>query len=121
MSPPAPLRSIGLPARFTGRDFTSVTGPDLRQAQARHLLLTEPGEVPWRTDFGAGLGRLRHGRLSTVLVELARVDVRNAFRRWLPVVAVDRLDVAAVGQRLVLRLGLRDTATGQASTTEVTT
>jgi hypothetical protein len=118
MSGPSDRRSIGVPVRFNGRDFASVTGPALRQSQARHLLLTEPGELPWQTDFGAGLGRLRHQRLNAVLVELARIDVRDAFRRWLPAVVAEGV-VAAAGDRLVVRVTL--TENGHAVVAEVTT
>jgi phage baseplate assembly protein W len=120
MRPPAPLRSIALPVRFDGRDLVCATGADLRQSQARHLLLTEPGELPWRTDFGAGLGRLRHRRLDTVLVELARIDVRNAFRQWLPAVTVVALEAVSDGEQLVLRVPLMEISNGQTTTAEVT-
>lgn len=110
--------SLALPFRFNGRDLASASGPDLRRAQARHLLLTEPGELAWRTEFGAGLGRLRHHRLDAVLIELARIDVRNAFRRWLPGISVGEFGAASEGDELSLRVALVDAGTG--STVEVT-
>ena len=118
MTSPSDRASLALPFRFDGRDFARAMGPDLRRAQARHLLLTEPGEVPWRTEFGAGLGRLRHRRRDAVLVELARIDVRDAFRRWLPAVQISGLEVTSIDDALVLRVPLADA--GATTVAEVT-
>lgn len=120
MTTPTGPTSVDLPMRFDGRDFARATSDDLLRAQARQVLLTEPGELPWRTDFGAGLDVLRHRRLDAVLVELARVDVRNAFRRWLATVDVAELDAEADGEALLLRLTLARRSGGQTTTVEIT-
>ena len=120
MTVPTDPTSLALPVRFDGRDFTSAAGDDLLRAQARHILLTELGELPWRTEFGAGLDLLRHRRLDTVLVELARVDARNAFGRWLANVDLTELEADADGQALSLWLTLVRRATGATTTVEVT-
>lgn len=116
----APLgTSVALPLCFDGRDLARASGAGLRAAQARHLLLTESGELPWRTDFGAGLGRLRHRRLDGVLVELARIDVRDAFRRWLPAAIVVGLAASCSDDELVLQVSIGEA--GATTTVEVTT
>jgi len=98
--------SLDLPFRFTGADLERADGRDLVRAQVRNVLLTEPGELPWRLRFGAGVARLRHRRADDVTVELARVTVRDALRRWLPSVAIDQVDVAAVDERVDLRVAV---------------
>jgi len=102
--------SLDLPFRFTGADLARAAGRDLVRAQVHNVLLTEPCELPWRLRFGAGVGRLRHRRADDVAVELARVTVRDALRRWLPSVHLDRIEVAAEGEQL--RLGVAVDADG---------
>ena len=51
----------------------------LLRSKVEQALMTEGnsphsvGELPWRTNFGAGLSLLRHQRNDEVLRELARV------------------------------------------------
>jgi hypothetical protein len=68
------------------RDFAVGSGEALLASKVRQALLTEgatarsSGELPWRTNFGAGLALLRHQRNDAALKELARLrrDVRRA-------------------------------------------
>lgn len=93
------------------RDFAVGSGEALLASKVRQALLTEgatprsSGELPWRTNFGAGLALLRHQRNNAVLGELARVYVRDALARWLPETEV--LDVAALPHNNALELRLR--------------
>jgi uncharacterized protein len=93
------------------RDFASGTGAELLASKVRQVLLTEgatphsTGELPWRTNFGASLSRLRHQRDDTVLAELARVYVRDALARWLP--GVQLVQVRAEQEAAVLTLRVR--------------
>ncbi|WAM28301.1 GPW/gp25 family protein [Myxococcus sp. NMCA1] len=92
------------------RDFASGTGPELLASKVRQVLLTEgatphsTGELPWRTNFGVGLSRLRHQRNDTVLAELARVYIRDALARWLPGVQLVYLEVKQEGTLLAVHL-----------------
>jgi hypothetical protein len=54
---------------------------------------TTPGELPWRTEFGSLLHRLRHQKNDTVLQELARVYIVGALKRWEPRVVVTSVQV----------------------------
>ena len=69
------------------RDFAVGSGETLLASKVRQALLTEgatarsSGELPWRTNFGAGLALLRHQRIDAALKVLARVFVRDALRR----------------------------------------
>jgi len=79
----------------------------------RQALLTEgatarsSGELPWRTNFGAGLGLLRHRANDAVLKELARVYVRDALKRWVPGARLVGLEVEQDRPSLVLRVRVR--------------
>ena len=57
------------------------------------------GELPWRTNFGAGLGLLRHQRNGAALKELARIYVRDAFKLWVPGAQLVSITVEQDGPR----------------------
>ena len=96
------------------RDFASGTGAELLQAKVRQVLLTlgttpvTSGELPWRTNFGAGLERLRHQRNDDVLRELATVYVREALARWLPSVRLSGVQATRDGNQLRLRVAVQE-------------
>jgi len=95
------------------RDFAAGGGNELLASKVRQALLTEgatarsSGELPWRTNFGAGLGLLRHRANDAVLKELARVYVRDALKRWVPGARLVGLEVEQDGASLVLRVRVR--------------
>ena len=99
------------PFQRGSRDFAAGSGPPLLSTKTKQVLMTEPGELPWRTAFGAGLGRLRHERNDAVLGELARVRVRDAFGRWLPSARLVALQVVGDGASLFLRVRVTDRTT----------
>jgi phage gp46-like protein len=107
------------------RDFASGSGAELLRSKVLQALMTEgatprsSGELPWRTSFGAGLHLLRHQRNDEVLAELARVYVRDALARWVPSARLVALQVTRDGASLVLRLRVRDKATGAEAAAEV--
>jgi phage baseplate assembly protein W len=95
------------------RDFAAGSGSELLASKVRQALLTEgatarsSGELPWRTNFGASLGLLRHRANDAVLRELARVYVRDALKRWVPGARLVGLEVQQDGPALVLRVTIR--------------
>jgi hypothetical protein len=99
------------------RDFAVDSGEALLASKVRQALLTEgatarsSGELPWRTNFGAGLALLRHQRNDAALKELARIYVRDALRRWVPSVQLVSLAVEQSGPTLMLRLRVRERET----------
>ena len=72
------------------------------------------GELPWRTNFGAGLALLRHQRNDAALKELARVYVRDALKRWVPGAILVSLAVEQDGPALTLRVRVRERETSAA-------
>ena len=95
------------------RDFATGSGAELLASKVRQALLTEgatarsSGELPWRSNFGAGLGFLRHRANDAVSKELARVYVRDALKRWVPGARLVGLDVVQDGPTLVIRVRVR--------------
>ena len=99
------------------RDFAVGSGEALLASKVRQALLTEgatarsSGELPWRTNFGAGLALLRHQRNDAALKELARVYVRAALTRWIPGATLVSLTVEQDGPAVTLRVRVRERET----------
>ena len=108
------LRGLLAPfRRDRKRDFASDDGDDLLASKVLEVLATEgatarsSGELPWRTAFGTPLQLLRHQNNDVALAELARIYVRDAFRRWLPDAEVVRITVDRDGAVLALQIRFR--------------
>ena len=105
------------------RDFAVGSGEALLASKVRQALLTDgatprsSGELPWRTNFGAGLALLRHQRNDAVLGELAQVYVRDALARWVPGAQLHGVEFQQSGPSLNLRVRVREGAL--VATTEV--
>jgi len=106
-----PPRNLLIPFRRDQKnDFASGTGEELERSKVTQVLATEgatprsSGELPWRTKFGSALHLLRHQRNEEALGELARVYVRDAFRRWVPEAKLIKVIVARVGSASFLRV-----------------
>ncbi|MFH1864303.1 MAG: GPW/gp25 family protein [Candidatus Eisenbacteria bacterium] len=119
---PQELTNLLIPfRRDKKRDFASGTGPDILRSKVLQTLLTQgatprsSGELPWRTAFGAGLEILRHQRSDAALAELARVQIRDALRRWVPEAAVVGVRVERSDATLELRVRVRDSARSSAA------
>lgn len=119
-------RGLTLPfRRDQQRDFANAAGEELIRHWVMQALATEgasqlgAGELPWRTRFGAGLGRLRHRPADEVTRELARVLIRDALALWVPSVELRTVSARSEGERLVLRVQVRGRAGGPAVDVEV--
>lgn len=104
------------------RDFASGGGADLLRSKVLQALMTagatprSSGELPWRTSFGAGLDLLRHQRNDAALAELARVQIRDTLRRWVPEAELVDVGVTREDATLMLRVRYRPARiAGQAS------
>ena len=92
------------------RDFASDTGADLLGSKVLQALMTcgatprSSGELPWRTAFGAGLDLLRQDE---ALAELARVQVRDALKRWVSEAELVEVSVSREDASLLLRVRFR--------------
>ena len=119
---PQELANLLIPfRRDKKRDFASGTGPDILRSKVLQTLLTQgatsrsSGELPWRTAFGAGLEILRHQRSDAALAELARVQIRDALRRWVPEADVVGVRVERSDATLELRVRVRDSGRSSAA------
>lgn len=71
-------------------DFANTSGEPLVRSCIGQILGTRcgsdttQGELPWRSEFGSLLYMLRHLRNDLATVELAKVHVADALRRWEP-------------------------------------
>lgn len=108
------IRGLLVPfRRDRKRDFASGTGGDLLGTKVLQALMTagatprSSGELPWRTSFGAGLDLLRHQRNDVALAELARVQVRDALKRWVPEAELVEVRVTREDASLMLRVRYR--------------
>jgi len=95
------------------RDFASGNSADLLASKVLQALMTcgakprSSGELPWRTAFGAGLDLLRHQRNDAALAELARVQIRDALKRWVPEAELVGVSVTREDASLLLRVRFR--------------
>ena len=94
------FRGLIRPFQRDGRsDIAAATGEQLIRSAIGQILGTigasdtTPGELPWRTEFGSLLYRLRHQRNDAVLQELARVYVVDALKRWEPRIVVTAVEI----------------------------
>src|SRR5215467_5566455 len=93
------------PFQRDGRaDFVAAGGEAVIRSAVGQILGTigasdiTPGEVPWRTDFGSLLYRLRHQKNDSILQELARVYVVDALKRWEPRIVVTAVTLGRLRQ-----------------------
>jgi uncharacterized protein len=81
-------------------DFAAAGGEQLIRSAVGQILGTigsseaTPGELPWRTEFGSLLHRLRHQKNDSVLQELGRVYVVDALKRWDPRIVVTTVELS---------------------------
>jgi phage baseplate assembly protein W len=108
------------PLRRGARDLQTASGSVLLGAKVKQVLLTDPGELPWRSSFGAGLGRLRHKNNDAVLRELARVSVRDALTRWMRGVRAVRMETKSVDDALAIALRVEEVPTLESADVEAT-
>jgi uncharacterized protein len=104
------------PFQRDGRaDFAAASGEQVVRSAVGQVLGTigsseiTPGELPWRTDFGSLLHRLRHQKNDSILQELGRIYVVDALKRWEPRVLVSdvRITREQHGGENILAIRLR--------------
>jgi uncharacterized protein len=95
------------------RDLATGDGEALLASKVRQVLLTEgstpssSGELPWRTNFGTGFALLKHRPNDAVLVEIARVAVRDALSRWIPRVVLTSVELQSDAAAILLNVRVR--------------
>ncbi len=93
---------IGLqtPVQRDGKtDFAHVTGGDFQDQKIGQVLGTRgadsvvQGEVPWRTEFGSSIDRLRHSNNNVLLEQTFRTFAVDSLGRFMPEVQVTNVIV----------------------------
>ena len=84
-------KGLRFPLKRDGtNDFANGSGVDLVKDSVKLALLTvgdsplTSGELPWRTDFGSPLQRVRHQRETDRLREVALVYIEDTLKKWCP-------------------------------------
>ena len=103
-------KSLAHPFRRAESDFATLSGDDEIRAQVSEVLGTALGSIPWRTDFGSNLHRLRNQGNTPILRETERVFVDDAIRKWVPGVQLVSVNVTSpkpnvVDMTVVFQLG----------------
>jgi phage baseplate assembly protein W len=68
--------------------FAAAGGTEHLNAKIGQVLGTKKGELPWDTEFGSDLDRLRHMPNNVDIVPIARRYTADALERWVPDVVV---------------------------------
>ena len=79
---------------------------DQAVANARNLLLTEPGERVMLPTFGAGLKRALFEQLTVEALLALETRIRSAFRTFLPYIFIQRLELTPDTERNRLYIAL---------------
>lgn len=82
---PALRLGVGNPRREAGEFWAD---------RIRSVLLTRPGTLPWRPQYGFDIEWLLGQPLNTVNVTLLRMRLRSTLARWLPDLKVNELKIA---------------------------
>jgi phage baseplate assembly protein W len=112
------LRGLLRPFRRDRKaDFAAGSGEAFIRSAVGQILGTmaasefTPGELPWRTEFGSGLHLLRHQKNDALLLELARIHVVDALKRWEPRIRITSVQITREWDRgenvLAIRLRYR--------------
>lgn len=92
-------RGLVTPFRRVANDFANDTGIALLESCVAQVLGTTGdspkgrGELPWRTEFGSVLERLRHMGQNQALTAFAQAYTDDALKRWEPRVRRSRVTI----------------------------
>lgn len=96
-APPEQVLGGGLMRPFyRAQDFTHGTGVPEIMSNVGQVIGTEPGTMPWRTEFGCRLQTLRHRPNTPALRELARLNVERALSKWEPRAQLTKVEALVV-------------------------
>lgn len=91
---------IGPLRRIRGKDFVQGTGEALIRSSMLQILLTKPGELPWKPRFGAEIDVFRHKNMSDGMLDDLRDMVLEALSTWEPRISSINCRADAYGSRI---------------------
>lgn len=103
-------RHIAFPFRIgaDGRSVAPASDSDHVRDEVLQLLLTDPGERPFVTEFGGGVRRLVFEPASVVLRGITKARISQALSRWLGHrLTVEALEVEFDGERIDILVKFR--------------
>lgn len=111
----APRPFLDFPFAIDERGGSATTGEDDHFRDMIYLLLfTAPGERVNRPEFGCGIRQLVFAPASDALAAATEQLVHGALLRWLdPVIAVERVAVAAIEATLEVTVAYSRRDTGE--------
>ncbi|MGD9614577.1 MAG: GPW/gp25 family protein [Alphaproteobacteria bacterium] len=107
---PSAGRHIAFPFRIgaDGRSVSPASDSDHVRDEVLQLLLTDPGERPFLTEFGGGVRRLVFEPASDVLRGVTKARISQALSRWLGHrLTVEALEVEFEGERIDILVKFR--------------
>ncbi len=109
------MQYLDYPFHIDGRGRTAETDEDDHIRDLIHqVLFTNPGERVNRPDFGCGLKQLVFMPNSDALATATQFLVQGALQRWLDtVIAVERVEVLAEEEKLLVTVVYRKLSTGE--------
>ena len=66
---------------------------DQAEANAKNLLLTEPGERVMLPEFGCGLKKTIFENLTTETIRALEIRIKNSFQTFLPYIFIQKLEL----------------------------
>ena len=103
-------RHIAFPFRIgsDGRTVAPANDSDHVRDEVLQLLLTNPGERPFLTEFGGGVRRLVFEPASDVLRGVTKARIQQALSRWLGHrLSVEALEVEIAGETIDILVKFR--------------
>jgi phage baseplate assembly protein W len=107
-------RHIAFPFRIggDGRSVPPASDSEHVRDEVLQLLLTDPGERPFLTEFGGGVRRLVFEPASDVLRGVTKARISQALSRWLGHrLSVEALEVEFDGERIDITVQFRPAGT----------
>ena len=79
---------------------------DQAEANAKNLLLTEPGETVMLPEFGCGLKKTIFENLTTQALNVLEMRIKNSFQTFLPYIFIQKLELTPDEDRNTLYVKL---------------
>jgi phage baseplate assembly protein W len=98
-------QGLAIPLRFlAGSGFETASGERLVRMAILQILGTEPGELPWRPEFGIALRTRLHKNMDSTMAALVAHEVQQALLRWEPRIEVTGVEFSSKDTTLRIKV-----------------
>ena len=94
--------------RLASSDFVAGSNEALIRSAINQILITKPGELPWRPNFGTNIETFRHKNMSDADLGMLKDDIVNAVLTYEPRVTTAKCDVTVSEGKIEILLGDND-------------